>query len=122
MISLSQEAYIKTIIACFTLANAKPYSTPMVPFTSYSKDNSPASANDAARMHKVPYREVIGSLMYASVATGLDITFAVSTLSQFLENLGEAHWQAVKQVFRYLAGMRTVTLTYGGEREDLHRY
>jgi len=95
-ISLSQEAYIKTIIARFVLANAKPYSMPMVPSASYSKDDSPASVNDAAQMRKVLYREAIGSLMYASVATWPDITFVVSTLLQFLENLGEAHWQAVK--------------------------
>jgi len=121
-ISFLQEAYIKTIIAHFTLANAKPYSTPMVPSASYSKDDSPTSANDAAQMCKVPYCKVIGSLMYALVTTWPDITFAVSTLSQFLENLGEAYWQAVKQVFCYLAGTCNVMLTYGGEQEDLHRY
>jgi len=50
------------------------------------------------------------------------ISHSVSILSQFLENLGEAHWQAVKQVFCYLAGMHNVMLTYRGEQEDLHRY
>jgi hypothetical protein len=73
-------------------------------------------------MCKVPYREVIGSLMYASVATHPDITFAISTLSQFLENPGEAHWEAVKWVFRYLLGMHDLVLTYGGEQHDLEGY
>ena len=77
---------------------------------------------DAVCMHKVPYREAIGSLMYASVTTCPDITFAISTLSQFLENLGEAHWEAVKRVFRYLSGTRDLALTYGGERHDLEGY
>jgi len=121
-ILLSQEAYIKTIITRFTLADAKPYSTPMVPSASYSKDDSPASANDAAQMRKVLYCKAIGSLMYALVTTQPDIMFTVSALLQFLENLGEAHWQAVKRVFHYLAGMHNVMLTYRGEQEDLHRY
>jgi hypothetical protein len=73
-------------------------------------------------MRKVPYREAIGSLMYTSVATCPDITFAISTLSQFLENLGEAHWEAVKRVFRYLLGMHNLTLTYRGESQDLEGY
>src|SRR6267142_7021141 len=60
--------------------------------------------------------------MYALVATQPDITFVVSTLLEFLENPGEAHWQAVKQVFCYLAGTCNVVLTYGGEWEDLHGY
>ena len=73
-------------------------------------------------MAKFPYREAIGSLMYAAVATRPDISFAVLTLSQFLENLGEGHWEAVKQVFRYLAGTRGHVLTYGGEKQDLMGY
>jgi hypothetical protein len=73
-------------------------------------------------MHKVPYREAIGSLMYIAIATHPDISFAVSCLSQFLKNLGEAHWQAVKWVFRYLAGMWDQALTYGTEQHDLHGY
>jgi hypothetical protein len=49
-IALSQEAYIKSILARFKLSDAKPYSMPMVPSTSYSKDNSPVPANDAAHV------------------------------------------------------------------------
>ena len=40
--------------------------------------------------------------MWAAVATQPDIAFAVSLLSQFLENPGEIHWKAVKRVMRYL--------------------
>jgi len=73
-------------------------------------------------MRKVPYCKAIGSLMYAAVATRPDIAFAVSTLSWFLENPGEAHWQAVKRVFRYLAGTYNHALTYGAEQYDLTGY
>jgi hypothetical protein len=53
--------------------------------------------------------------MYASIATHPDIMFTVLALSQFLDNPGEAHWDMVKHVFRYLAGIKTLVLTYGGE-------
>jgi len=121
-ISLSQSAYVDSILSWFSLTDAKSYPTPMVPSTFYSKRDSPSSPSDIARMCKVPYREAIGSLMYAAVATRPDIAFAVSTLSRFLENPGEAHWQAVKRVFRYLAGTRNHALTYGAEQYDLTRY
>ena len=62
----------------------------MVPSATYSKSNSPSSPADAVHMLKVPYREAIGSLMYAVVATHPDITFTVSMLLQFLKNLGDA--------------------------------
>ena len=73
-----------------------------------SRKGAPSNPDEATRMKHVPYREAIGSLMYASVATRPNITFAVSTLSQFLDNPGEAHWEAVKHVFRYLAGPSTL--------------
>ena len=73
-------------------------------------------------MRKVPYREALGSLMYAAIATRPDITFAVSVLSQFLDNPGEAHWEGVKRIFRYLAGTKDRALTYGKERHDLMGY
>jgi len=94
----------------------------MIPTISYSTKDAPTDKTDAACMAKVPYREAIGSLMYTSVATRPDISFTVSTLSQFLENPGEAHWEAVKRVFRYLAGMRDLALTYGGDWHELTGY
>ena len=60
--------------------------------------------------------------MYAAVATRPDIAFSVSVLSRFLENPGEAHWEAVKRIFRYLAGTRNHALTYRAERHDLIGY
>jgi hypothetical protein len=121
-ISLSQTSYINSILARFSLSDARPYQTPMAPSATYSKRDGPSNATDTAHMRKVPYREAIGNLMYASVAMRPDITFAVSTLSQFLENPGEAHWEAVKRVFRYLSGTKALALTYGGERHDLVGY
>ena len=52
-------------------------------------------------MEKVPYRQAIGSLMWAAVATQPDNAFAVSLLSQFLENPGEMHWNVTKSVLKY---------------------
>ncbi len=121
-LSLSQTAYIDSILACFALTDAKPYSSPMVPGLVYSKDHSPSTPEETVRMQKTPYREAISSLMYAAVATRPDIAFAVSALSQFLSNPGVAHWEAVKRVFCYLVGTKTFKLTYGGEWHGLEGY
>ena len=60
--------------------------------------------------------------MYIAVATRPDIAFAVSALSQFLNNPGVAHWEGVKKIFRYLSGTKTLELTYGGEQQGLEGY
>ena len=93
-----------------------------MPGVVYTQGDSPADQAEDAHMKTVPYREAIGSLMYASVATCPDISFAVSALSQFLDNPGRAHWEAVKRILRYLSGTRDFELTYGVEHHDLIGY
>ena len=73
-------------------------------------------------MRNVPYHEVVGSLMYASLGTRLDITYAMQTISRFTKNLGAAHWEAVKQIFHYLKGTRELWPSYGGTTKELTGY
>ena len=77
---------------------------------------------EIAHMHNIPYQEAVGSLMYASLGTHLDITYAMQTISCFSKNSGQAHWEAVKQIFCYLKGMKEFWLTYGGQQKDLRGY
>ena len=76
-----------------------------------TKDQCSSTDDEKATMSKIPYREVIRSFMWAAVATQPDIAFAVSLLSQFLENPGEIHWKAVKRIMRYLNGTKNYKLT-----------
>jgi hypothetical protein len=55
-------------------------------------------------MRGVSYQEAIGSLMYAALGTRPNIAFAVTHLSQFMQNPGRPHWEAVKRVLHYLKG------------------
>jgi hypothetical protein len=60
--------------------------------------------------------------MYAATSMQLDITFAVSILSQFMQNPGRVHWEAAKEVMRYLKGTANVKLTLGAEEQGLEAY
>jgi hypothetical protein len=121
-ISLSQHAYIEAIITRFNFNDLKPCSTPMDPSAPLLKSQSPSKLEDVIKMRNVPYREAVGSLMYAAMGTRPDIAFATSTVAQFLENPGWAHWEAVKRIFRYLLGTKKLELTYGGEERGLVGY
>jgi hypothetical protein len=54
-ISLSQSEYIKSIVVRYGLADAKAQNSPMIPNTSYFKDDCPSNETEAAHMRKVPY-------------------------------------------------------------------
>jgi hypothetical protein len=64
-------------------------------------------------MKAIPYREVIGGLMYIANGTRPDIAFAANFLAQVASNPGRIHWEAAKHVVRYLKGTRDLRLTYG---------
>jgi len=51
-----------------------------------------------------PFREAVGSLMFLAVVTRPDLTYAVNSVSRYLSNPDESHWQAVKRIFKYLKG------------------
>src|SRR6266481_2436669 len=77
--TLSQHAYIDTILTHFNLTNANPVSVLMEPGLQLSHEHSPSTAAEKAEMADVPYREAIGSLIYTAVGTRPDITFATAT-------------------------------------------
>ena len=121
-ISLSQEAYIESIITRFNFNDLKPSLIPINPSAPLLKSQSPSKLEDIAKMKNVPYRKAVGSLMYAAMGIRLDIAFAMSTVAKFSDNPGWAHWEAVKQIFCYLLGTQKLELVYGGENRGLVGY
>jgi len=92
----------------FDMSNAKPISTPMAVGVQLPK-------LDVQPEVKFPYREAVGSLLFATMVTRPDIANAVSQLSQHLCAFGEEHFAAVKRVMRYLRGTINVALEYGAD-------
>ena len=121
-IHLSQRAYIDAILRRYHFDELKPLSTPMDVQVRLSSEQAPASAAECALMRDVPYREAVGALNWAALATRPDIAFAVATVARFAANPGPAHWEAVKRIFRYLAGTRDLWLSYGESKRALEGY
>ena len=60
--------------------------------------------------------------MHLAVRTRPDIVFAVSMVAQFSNMPGMTHWEAVKHIYRYLAGMKGLALTFGAGKKGLKGY
>ena len=106
----------------FSSKNSKPISTPLVGHFKLSKRLYPSMEKEKGKMLVIPYSSVVGSLMYAMVCTHLVISHAVGVVSRFLANLGKAHWEAVKWIFRYFRGTSKVCLRFGGSELSLEGY
>ena len=91
-ILLSQRSYIDSILRRYGFDDAKPVSTPMDTDVRLSSAQSPSSTKEFAKMRNIPYHKAVGSLIYASLGTQPDITFAVQSISRFSTKPGIAHW------------------------------
>lgn len=72
-----------------------------------------ATADEAAALDPAtPYRAAIGALLWLSLSTRPDISFAVFVVGRYSASPRPAHWTAVKRILRYLAGMPFLGITY----------
>ena len=121
-VHLSQRAYIDSILRRYHLDDLKPLSTPMDTQIRLSSEQSPKSTAEFTAMRDMPYREAVGALNWAALSTRPNIAFAVSTVARFAAEPRPVHWEAIKRIFRYLAGTRDLWLLYGETRRTLKGY
>ncbi len=60
--------------------------------------------------------------MYIMLQTCSDITFTVSTVSQFAQNFNTSHYNAVKWIFKYLVNTMNLSVIYNITDDDLISY
>jgi hypothetical protein len=98
-ISLGQKAFFTTILKRFNMPNAHGASTPMDPNVKLdlAEDRGEKEIKDIKG-----YQEIVGSLMYAALATRPDISFAVAALCRYNSRPFTSHLTAAKRVLQYL--------------------
>lgn len=104
-IVLKQSNYIRDLLNQYGMQNCNAVKTP-------AELSGCVSEEQEKNCDNCPYRELIGSLMYLSVATRPDISNTVSRLAQFVNNPTWNHWCAGKRILRYLAGTAEMGLKY----------
>lgn len=95
-IFLHQRSYLNKIVSKFGLEDANSVDNPSASVTSMKNPTPLAEEN--------VYREAIGSLLYASTITRIDIAYAVNLASRHMAQPTTQDWIAVKRIFRYLNG------------------
>lgn len=108
-IELDQSNYIKEILERFGMQDSKPVKTPS---DTSQKLSVQMVTEENSLVGLVPYQEAVGSLLYLTQSTRPDIAFAVNDVSRFNNGHSEAHWKAVKRIFRYLNGTTELKLRF----------
>ena len=104
---MDQRQYIQSLLKRYGLSQAKSATTP-------ADVNVKLVKNDGVSkpVNQVNYQSMVGSLLYASIATRPDIAQAVGAVSKFNSCSTEGHLTAVKRIFRYLKGTINLCIKY----------
>lgn len=121
-LDMSQKKYIKEILEEFGMIDCRPVATPIDIYVPLTKAFCPATSEEKKDMEGVPYRRLVGKLMYLAQATRPDLSFVVSRLGQFASNPGRPHWVAAKRVLRYLKGTMDYEFLIDRQGEDIVAY
>lgn len=113
-IKIHQAAYIKKLLERFGMQDCKPVSTPGVSQLKLENDLNASSS--------VPYRELVGALMFLTSISRPDIAFEVSRAAQFMSAFGEQHWLAAKRILRYLRGTMHEGISYTNDGLELQAF
>ncbi|GKV31343.1 hypothetical protein SLEP1_g40039 [Rubroshorea leprosula] len=115
-IFISQEKYAKDLFKKCRMEDCNSVGTPMVSNQKFSLDDGEEKVDAHA------YRNLIGSLLYLTNSR-LDITFATSMLSRFMQSPSKTHYGAVRRILRYLKGTISFGILYAkNEQFNLFGY
>jgi len=116
-IVLMQKTYIENLAEKYGVTNARIPRTPMNPTIKLSEEYGPEDEETKEQMRKLPYRELVGALMYVASRTRPDISFAVNYLGRQGSNPGPMHWKMALTVLKYLNGTKEYGIFYPRVRE-----
>ena len=104
VIEISQESYIRSVLERFKICRTN--SIPASPANAYRSVNEDEDAGD------VPFREVVGSLMWIASQTRPDIANAVRAVARHSHEPKKSHWKAAQKILNYLLETAHLTLKF----------
>ena len=111
---LHQNQYIENLLKKFNMVDSKVVATPTDINVKLCKDDGVSQPVD-----KVLYQSLVGSLLYAAIATRPDIAYAVGVAAQYCSSPNHSHLTAAKRILRYLKGTACYALSYKKKDETL---
>ena len=111
---VSQPDFTRKMLKRYNMSECNSTPIPADPNNRPSPTMSPKTDEERQKMETTPMREAVGSLMYLMAMTRGDIALAVNQVAAFVSDPGTGHWEAVKQIFAYLAGTIHHGICFGG--------
>lgn len=113
-LTISQHNYCSKILKKFIMPEAKVVAIPLAQHFKLSYENSPKENEEEHLnyMLKIPYSQVVDSLMYFMISTRPNLSYSTNLVSQYIAKSGKRHWETSKCILRYLKGIQEAKLLY----------
>ena len=118
-LQVHQKHFVDEVLKKYDCEMWKTRPTPAPDSIHLHKGQSPQDDEERQRMANVPYRQIVGSLMWLASCTRPDLSQALGACARFCAYPGEEHWKALKWILRYLKGTRDLCLRYGRKVDDM---
>jgi len=105
-----QTDFICKVTKRFGLENSNPIYTPM------EKDLNLLPAENINV--NLPFRQLVGCLLYISIITRPDVSFAVNYMSRFMNSFSDEHFNYLKRILVYLFYSKDLKLTYSFSKDN----
>jgi len=121
--SINQEQYLLRKLTEFDAFIGKGYRSSPLP-TNFEQLLENSKDDDLIKPNSFPYREMVGSLMYAMVATRPDLAQPLSIVSKFMSKPKQIHCDLLRHIYMYVRGTTDFKLLYtsNGSKDKLHGY
>jgi len=114
-IYLSQKSFVTDLLDTWNMTNCHPSQIPLRQKLHELPVSPPNSLPDVCDSNiKLNFQHLVGSLLYLTICTRLDMA-----LGQYNASPTRAHLLAAKGILRYLAGTSDLSLTFGMDQLDL---
>ena len=112
-IALSQKSYIEKTLEKFGMKDCRPAPTPSeMGALAILREKEESSISAKAEMASIPYRELVGALLFISTRTRPDIAVSVSLAARRVADPRKVDWEGAKRILRYLKGTKELVLFY----------
>ena len=103
---LSQEQHLKNVVRKFGMGNCKSVATLI-------EKGLQSNTGDESSDSKIPYRELVGCVTYATLTTRPDLYAATNYFSRFQSCYTHEHFtKHAKRILRYVHGTTDLNLKY----------
>jgi hypothetical protein len=113
LITLNQKTYIEALKQKFVAEFKNPRSLPMNPGCKLVKDELLSDQTSE------PYSSLVGALLFLSVCTRPDISFAVNCLAKFMSSPSSKHWEALMELMSYVTQSSNIGISIGDIGSEL---